>query len=278
MLYIYTDELDLYAARSNFSEADKYSSVLIASELVDAFLGRSLAITEYTEIVRLSPGLSGWLSTVPITEIVSIRVRKVRKSVQGGYVVAADGWYDIATDDFETLVNYKTGRIDLYTPVWDGYDRFNTNEANSTTRYEAEVTYNAGFYASTLLVDEVDIVDNPRKLLVEDATNFEAGMIITIGSTGVLHTIASVGGDHIMVSADLTEAYSVYDEVNQRVAKPIKIALGMVCEDRATFLPNVLRQSRRISVLSDTLRRSNTLPMPPDAMSILAKYRRRIWV
>lgn len=275
MLYLYTDELATYAARSNFGEADKIPSITIASELTEAFLGRTLAITEYTEIVRLSAGLSGWLSTVPITEVVSIRVRKIRKTMQGGYSVAADGWYDVVTDDFENFVNFSTGRVDLYTPVWDGYDRFTMKESSGVTRYEAEITYRAGFFASTTLTEDTEADDT--EVFVSDSSDFEAGMKVTLGTTGVLRTVQSVDGDKLTLTEAVGDIYSVYDEINQRVSKPIKIAVGMVCEDRATFLPNVLRQSRRISVLSDTLRRSNTLPIPPDAMSILAKYRRRIW-
>lgn len=275
MLYIYTDELSTYAARSNFNESDKIPIIMSASELTEAFLGRSLAINEYTEIIRLSSGLSGWISNVPITEITNLRVRRIKKTNQGGYAVAADGWFNITSDIYTQCVNLKTGRIDLFAPVWDGYNRFTTTEAGPNEKFEVEITYKSGLYASTSLTEDAEVGDTV--LYVEDSSSFQAGMKVTLGTLGVMHVIASVEGSGIRFSDPITEALLEFDEVNQRVSKPIKLALGMICEDRVTFLPNVLRQSRRISVLTDTLRRSNTLPIPPDAMTILAKYRTRIW-
>lgn len=276
MLYVHTDELTLYAARANFNTADRIPAVNTAAELTEAFLGRSLAVSEYTEIVRLSAGMSGWLSVIPIREIVSMRVRQIQRTMEGGFAVGPDGWYDISPENFSTFVNFRTGRVDIYTPVWDGYGRFNTNLGSAGQKYEAEIVYKAGLYAASTLIEDADLDTN--RLVLDDVSFFEPNMKITIGTTGVLHTIDYVDGDALVLTENITEDYFEYDEVAQRVSKPIKIAVGMICEDRATYLPNVLRQSRRISVLTDTLRRSNTLPIPPDAMTILAKYRRRNWV
>lgn len=275
MLYIYTDELSTYAARSNFNESDKIPIIMSSSELTEAFLGRSLAITDYTEIVRLSSGLSGWVSNVPITEIVSMKVRRIRKTNQGGYAVAADGWFSVSSDVYTQCVNLKTGRIDLFAPVWDGYNRFTTSDAGPNEKFEVEITYKSGLYASTVLTKDAEIGDTV--ITVEDSSAFQSGMKVTLGTLGTLHLVSSVEGTDIRLADPITIELLEFDELNQRVSKPIKLALGMICEDRVTFLPNVLRQSRRISVLTDSLRRSNTLPIPPDAMTILAKYRSRIW-
>lgn len=289
MYYIFPEELGTWAARVSLPEAQKLPFCATVSEDIDGFLGRTLELTEYTHEVRLGRGMSGYLPIREIVSVSAVRIRRVLPIIGGGLSpLDGSGWIDLDPTTAADFVNFRTGKVELYTPVWDGYQRFN-GKIDSWTYWDCEVTYTTGPFVTAevlgalttgdtdIIVSEADAAKFPQQMMANQET-----LPITIGISA---TVYYVYADYYGLAWHLVldRAYEgdgalPGTDIAQEVPNKVKLAAGMMVEDRATYLPNALRQGRKLSVINDTVRRNSSDPVPPEAQMLLSKYRIRSWV
>ena len=125
----YLTEAELEPYRNIMDEVNM-DDVLMASSLIDGYLGRSLALTQFTDRVKLNRNNRGKLSHAPVVEVQ--KIVGVSKSMFGR------NKQDISLDEIE---------LD---PEMDGYFTFSGNYGLTSMLYtivpeSVIVTYTSGF-------------------------------------------------------------------------------------------------------------------------------------
>lgn len=277
MLYIFPTELAAWATRVAPDAAQLEALCWITSELVTAAgLGhRTLAVAAAHERLPLGRGLSAELAHHPIRSVESVRVREVRPIPGGGLAPSARGWVDLTAADIARVVDTDLGRLEVYSPVWDGYARFRTDYSPSR-RWECDIRYTAGHLATTTVASAV--TSGETVLPVAATDHFAVGQEITVGVSATLYTIESIQeGVSLTIAAPGIDAdRAAGDAVQERVPRAVKLACGLTLEDHQTMLPNAVRQDRRLDVLRDSLVRASDDPLPAAAYPLLRPYRPRL--
>lgn len=269
MLYIKPSEIAEWAPRVSVAEEQLRSKAAIATESIKAYLGRPLEYAEFTRTVRLNAGLVGYFGPAPVSELLAVRVRRVRRLVGGGSAPSFEGWVDMDVADVEPGLDRRLGKITLYSPVWDGYNRF-TTELQRTLTYDAEIEFESGYLRTTEADEEA--AAGTRRVRVASTKGFLPGMRVTVGDETTRYRIASVVDGEITLASDLAASVEAGDEVSEVVPDDVKAACGAIIEDLETYLPNAAKQSRKLSVITDTVERTSASPIPPQAALFLAKY------
>lgn len=178
----------------------------------------------------------------------------------------------VVLDPDDVALNETNWKIELaQVATSDGYGRI-ARYQSGMERWEIDVTYTSGYLADTKASTAADA--GAFTVEVDKTANFELGMKITTGLYTDLYTIGSVTERSITIegSTGFANAIVVGDDISELVPNRVKAAAGMLLEDRLTYLPGALRQLRKLDVISDSIRRAHTLPMPPDAAQMLAPY------
>lgn len=272
MLYIFPDELATYAPRVNVTAADEMAVVYYATEAVNSFLGRTLAYETFRSRARLSAGMVGYVRPLPIIEPVELRVRRMPRLAGGGHLANPHGWSSFATgSDIDQYIDTMTGRIELSGgEIESDYGRRSVAASRVRGSYEVELTYLSGWLASTQI--RATNEDDATVLEVTDGSKFVPGTFLTIGLTPTLYEIVFASDSQIKLAEPVAVAPAVGDQVLTQVPADVKLACGIIIEDHQTYLPNALRQSRKLSVITDGARRLTGDTIPPPAQMLLAKY------
>lgn len=276
MLYIKPDEVNAWAPRTPVDDDALSSMAAVSSAMADAYLGRSLHIAPYRMVITLGAGLAGYIGPTPIVDVSLVRVRRTIKAVGGGHAASAEGWVNLSADDIENLIDYDTGRVELYSFQWDGYQRLSEGRRSVRHGYQAEITYTAGYVASTEVKDDTDA--GATSVPVVSTDNFSVGDRITLGAFSTLYKIVSINGGALELDAAVENDLVEGDEVSGRVPQDVKAACGAIIEDLQTWLPTAIQQSETLSIIEDSNKRTTGHPIPPTAAAMLAKYKRWSWV
>jgi hypothetical protein len=276
MLYIKPDEVNTWAPRTPVDDEQLSSMAAVASAMAESYLGRPLDIREDRMVISLGPGLAGYIGPVPITEVSLVRVRRTIKAVGGGHAASAEGWINLDADDIENLVDFDTGRIELYSFQWDGYQRLSEGRRSVRHGYQAEVTFKAGYLAATEVAE--DTAAGETRIPVDVTEEFTVGSKVTVGPYSTLYKVIGVDGSFLELDSPIENEVVVGDEVAGRVPQDVKAACGAIIEDLQTWLPNSAEISESLSIIKDSAKRTSGHPIPPSAASMLAKYKRWSWV
>jgi hypothetical protein len=276
MLYLKPDEVNTWAPRTPVDDEQLTSMALIASAMADAYLGRRLDIIDYRMVVTLGSGLAGYIGPVPIVDVSLVRVRRTIKVVGGGHAASAEGWVNLSADDVANMIDYDTGRIELYSFQWDGYQRITDGRRSVRHGYQAEVTFKAGYMASTEVAADTDAGETTIRVVSTE--NFTIGDRVTVGPYATLYKIKSLDGGQIELETAIENEVVEGDEISERVPTDIKAACGAIVEDLQTWLPTAIQQSETLSIIEDSNKRTTGHPIPPTAAAMLAKYKRWSWV
>lgn len=270
MIYLKPDEMDDWAVRARANESEKPVFAAVCTEMIDAHLKRSLVYRQYSEVLKLGAGRGAYLNYTPVISLDAVSYRRYGRRPGGSWAVGESPWVTLDPDD--VALNETNWKIELaQVATSDGYGRI-ARYQSGMERWEIDVTYTSGYLADTMASVAADV--GATTVEVDSGAHFEPGMKITTGLYTDLYTIASVTERSITIegSDGFVNAIVVGDDISELVPNRVKAAAGMLLEDRLTYLPGALRQLRKLDVISDSIRRAHTLPMPPDAAQMLAPY------
>jgi hypothetical protein len=275
MLYIKPDEVNTWAPRTPVDDEGLTSMALVASAMAESYIGRSLAIGPYRQVINLGAGLAGYVGPIPITEVSLVRIRRARRLVGGGKAASAEGWFELGEDEISNLIDFSTGRVELYSFQWDGYQRFEHSRMSPQNCYQAEITFRAGFIPATEIIAAADAGSEFIEVL--STGDITSGTLLTVGPYSKLYTVDRVVGSRITLTEGIENEVVVGDEVAGKVPSDVRADCGAIIEDLQTWTPNSESMSNTLSIIKETTKRTSSHPIPPAAAALLSRYKRWSW-
>jgi hypothetical protein len=272
MIYLKTSEVAAYARKIEIDDDQLTAVVLDASLAVDAYLQRSLAIARQTRRIWLNAGLAGSLPRVPITDVYSVRFRPLLDVIGGGYAPPLGSWQTVDEDSLEDVVDRVSGTVALDRVPFSDTDFGRVGYSlRRTRRYECEVDYASGYLAHSTAKAAASAGD--ETIEPDSVEYFAEGVKVTVGDSTTVYEIVGMLGTRLEVSPALEAEVAIGDEISEVVPKDVRRACGLIIEDEETYLPNAARQSEKLDVLTDTVERRNSYPIPSRAVQLLQKYK-----
>lgn len=262
-----------------------YSNV--ASRLIDRYCNQSLAIQYYLKDFELNGNLVGRIPAISILEVTpttlstGFQIRALGKTANGARCELGD-WVDIEiTNPVESLINLRTGRLELFRNLTDDYNRvlfarlyegLGLSVQRSAYSWLAKIEITAGFLAETTVASAVS--NGATTATLASVKGISVGTQLNFNNTLTVNTVSAVDtSTKIVTLSPALTALSVGTAVSQVVPEDIKMATGMVIEDRILYEPNTIRQQEKLDVIIDRFQRMSTSPIPVDAQFLLQKYR-----
>lgn len=251
----------------------------IASRMVDEFCTRSLSIQYYLLDFELSDSLVGRIPKRPIIEFApdvlstGVQIRPMTRTYSGGRQELS-GWadYTFPTGTSDTPVNLKTGRFEIFRSSSGSTDYGRTNPATASS-WQVQVEVFAGFFVDTTLAQSAPHSTNT--IFLTSVVGLEVGTRVNFGASSTIYTIQTVDTNtgQCTITPMLAGTQSVGTEITEVVPEDVRIALGMIIEDRLTYEPNTLRQTETLDVITDRFSRHGVHFIPLDAQRLLTKYK-----
>lgn len=281
MNYLKTAEVAFYCPRSGAPTGDELSYSNIASRLIDTHCNRTLSIKYYLIDFEMSANLAGHIpmrpivAFSPVTLTTGLAVRPLGKNWNGGRRLLGN-WVDIdIPTDIESLVNQRTGRIEIYSSLITDYGRAVYVQApRSAYAWLAKMELYAGFLLDTTL--SVAAINGATSATLQSVIGLAANLSkINFGDSATDYLVTSIVGNLITFTPALvvTSTLPIGYAVTGSVPEDVKVACGQIVEDRLTYEPNTLRQAETLDVISERFTRMDVSPIPVDAQRILSKYR-----
>lgn len=253
----------------------------IASRLIDAHCNRTLSIRYYLVDFEMNANLAGHIPMRPIVAFAPIilstglAVRPLGKNWAGGRRLLGN-WVDIdIPTDLESLVNIRTGRIEVFSSLIADYGRAVYAQApRDAYGWLAKLEVYAGFLIDTTL--SVAATNGDPSVTLTSVIGLTAGLSnINFGDSATNYLVTSIVDNVVSISPALaaTTTLPIGYAVTGAVPEDVKVACGQVIEDRVTYEPNTLRQAETLDVIDERFTRMDVSPIPVDAQRLLSKYR-----
>jgi hypothetical protein len=276
-----------YTPRGDIDPGKELAFSRVASALIDRYCERSLSIRYYLLDFELNQAMVGYIPKRPVIQLApttlatGIRIRPMGRRYDGSREELGS-WQDVAdtTNAANSIYNPQTGRFELFYSGLNDYYRllysleFYRGWANRAYWWQAQIEVYAGFLLDTTLA--VPAIHSSSQVQLVSVVGAVPGKTkINLGANLTEYTITAVNTvtNLVEVTPAIPGTLAAGTEVTQVVPEDIKIAAGMIIEDRTLYQPNTERQTEVLDVLTDRLSRMGRNPVPVDAQQLLGAYR-----